>query len=103
MCGGLHPLWKPMRCSCGVKVKVQHPAVHEGVMEDGLHVAFKPLDGHVVQVAGQPLLMMTVWMNVQFPVAVIAAITCRNIISVCRVSAGQLHACPQAGHSRRGP
>lgn len=50
VCGRLHPLGKPMRSSCGVKIKVERPSIHEGVMEDRLQVAFKPLNGHVVQV-----------------------------------------------------
>lgn len=104
MCGRLNPLGKPVRCSCRVKVEVQRPVFHEGVMEDSLHVTFKPLDRHVVQVTGQPLLMMTVRVNqVKLPVDAVAAVACRHVVSVCGVCTWQLHACPQAGHSRRGP
>lgn len=102
-----HPLRKPVRCCCGVKVEVQRPAVHEGVVKDRLHVALEPLDGHAVQVARQPLLvMMAVRMNwVQLPVAIAAAsVAHRDVAAVSRVSPRQqLQARFPAGHMRRGP
>lgn len=38
-----------------LKVEVEGVPIHQGVMEDSLHVKLKLLDGHVVQVAGQLL------------------------------------------------
>lgn len=107
MCRSFHPLWKPVWRRCGVKVEVQRPAIHEGVVKNRLHVALEPLDGHAVQVAGQPLLvMMAVWVKrVQLPVAVAAAnVAHRHVAGVRRVSPWQqLQARFHAGHVRRGP
>lgn len=62
MCGGLHPnpLTEPLRGYHGVKVEVQRVSVHQRVMKNRLHVTLKPLDGHVVEITRQPLLMMVV-------------------------------------------
>lgn len=100
VCSGLHPLRKPMSGSRRVKIKVQSASIHESLMEDGLHVTFEALDGHAVQVAGQPLLMVAVRVNW---VQVSVAVAWRNRTCVCWETMGQLHTCLQAGHLSRGP
>ena len=100
VCSGLHPLGKPMSRSRGVEIKVQRSTIHEGLIEDGVHVTFKAFDGHAVQVAGQPLLMVAVGMNW---VQLFVAVAWRSRICVCWESVGQLHARLQAGHLSRGP
>lgn len=57
VCGGLHPVLEALLGGRGLKVKVKRVSVHQRVMEDRLHVTFKPLDGHVIQVTGEPLLV----------------------------------------------
>lgn len=61
VCGGLHSVGETLLGHHWLKVEVQGVAVHQSVMEDCLHVKLKLLDGHVVQVAGQLLLMQGLW------------------------------------------
>lgn len=44
-----------------LKVEVQGVPIHQSLMENGLHVKLKLLNGHVVQVAGQLLWVQGLW------------------------------------------
>lgn len=69
-------------------------------MEHRLHIALEPLDGHVVQVARQPLLVMGVVMGwAGAPVAVVHDVGRWSPSKMGWVAVGQLHVCvsPQAG------
>ena len=61
VCGGFNPVRETLLGHHWLKVEVQWVPVHQSVMEDGLHVKLKPLNGHVVQVAGQLLWVWGRW------------------------------------------
>ena len=74
MRGGLDPLRDPrvrvpLLAGHGVEVEVQSVAVHQCVVQDRLHVALQPLDGHVVQVM---VVVMVVMLDRGGPVVSVA-------------------------------